>query len=112
MIIAFAGIVLMISEGLALGEFFGNIMALGTALFFSCFAITLRKFRKLDMLPTLLIAGLMVSCITLIMTYNFIKIPVNDIFLCFICSFNDLEKRSTFLFPRCRVACHRKYKDS
>jgi len=37
MIIAFAGIVLMISEGLALGEFFGNIMALGTALFFSCF---------------------------------------------------------------------------
>ena len=84
MIIAFAGIVLMISEGLALGEFFGNIMALGTALFFSCFAITLRKFRKLDMLPTLLIAGLMVSWITLIMTYNFIKIPVNEMFLCFI----------------------------
>ncbi len=84
MIIAFAGIVLMISEGLALGEFFGNIMALGTALFFSCFAITLRKFRKLDMLPTLLIAGLMVSWITLIMTYNFIKIPINEMFLCFI----------------------------
>ena len=59
-------------------------MALGTALFFSCFAITLRKFRKLDMLPTLLIAGLMVSWITLIMTYNFIKIPINEIFLCFI----------------------------
>jgi len=57
---------------------------LGTALFFSCFAITLRKFRKLDMLPTLLIAGLMVSWITLIMTYNFIKIPINEMFLCFI----------------------------
>ena len=84
MFIAFAGIVLMISEGLALGEFFGNMMALGTALFFSCFAITLRKFRKLDMLPTLLIAGLMVSSITLIMTYNFIKIPIKEMFFCFI----------------------------
>ena len=84
MLTAFLGIVIMIGEGLALGQVYGNLMALGTALSFSCFAITLRKFRNVDMLPTLLVAGLLILFITFIISYDALKLPIRDLFLCFL----------------------------
>ena len=84
MLTAFLGIVIMIGEGLALGQVYGNLMALGTALSFSCFAITLRKFRNVDMLPTLLVAGFFILFITFIISYDALKLPVRDLFLCFL----------------------------
>ena len=84
MLTAFLGIVIMIGEGLALGQVYGNLMALGTALSFSCFAITLRKFRDVDMLPTLLVAGLFILFITFIISYDALKLPIRDLFLCFL----------------------------
>ena len=84
MLTAFLGIVIMIGEGLALGQVYGNLMALGTALSFSCFAITLRKFRNVDMLPTLLVAGLFILFITFIISYDALKLPIRDLFLCFL----------------------------
>ena len=84
MFTAFLGIVIMIGEGLALGQVYGNLMALGTALSFSCFAITLRKFRNVDMLPTLLVAGLFILFITFIISYDSLKLPIQDLFLCFL----------------------------
>ena len=84
MLTAFLGIVIMIGEGLALGQVYGNLMALGTALSFSCFAITLRKFRNVDMLPTLLVAGLFILSITFIISYDALKLPIRDLFLCFL----------------------------
>ena len=84
MLTAFLGIVIMIGEGLALGQVYGNLMALGTALSFSCFAITLRKFRNVDMLPTLLVAGLFILFVTFIISYDALKLPIRDLFLCFL----------------------------
>ena len=84
MLTAFLGIVIMIGEGLALGQVYGNLMALGTAISFSCFAITLRKFRNVDMLPTLLVAGLFILFITFIISYDALKLPIRDLFLCFL----------------------------
>ena len=84
MLTAFLGIVIMIGEGLALGQVYGNLMALGTALSFSCFAITLRKFRNVDMLPTLLVAGLFILFITFIISYDALKLPIQDLLLCFL----------------------------
>ena len=84
MLTAFLGIVIMIGEGLALGQVYGNLMALGTALSFSCFAITLRKFRDVDMLPTLLVAGLFILFITFIISHDALKLPIRDLFLCFL----------------------------
>ena len=84
MLTAFLGIVIMIGEGLALGQVYGNLMALETALSFSCFAITLRKFRDVDMLPTLLVAGLFILFITFIISYDSLKLPIQDLFLCFL----------------------------
>ena len=84
MLTAFFGIVIMIGEGLALGQVYGNLMALGTAISFSCFAITLRKFRDVDMLPTLLVAGLFILFITFIISYDSLKLPIWDLFLCFL----------------------------
>ena len=84
MLTAFLGIVIMIGEGLALGQVYGNLMALVTAFSFSCFAITLRKFRNVDMLPTLLVAGLFILFITFIISYDALKLPIRDLFLCFL----------------------------
>jgi len=82
MMTAFLGIIIMIGEGLALGQLYGNLMALGTALSFSCFAITLRKFRNVDMLPTLLVAGLFILFVTFITYFKSFLIPFKDLFLC------------------------------
>ena len=84
MMTAFLGIIIMIGEGLALGQLYGNLMALGTALSFSCFAITLRRFRNVDMLPTLLVAGLFILFVTFITYFKSFLIPFKDLFLCFL----------------------------
>ena len=84
MLMAFLGIIIMIAEGLALGQIYGNIMALGTAIAFSCFAITLRKFRNLDMVPTLLAAGLLIIFITFFITFDNFRIPIKELLLCFL----------------------------
>jgi drug/metabolite transporter (DMT)-like permease len=57
MTLAAAGVLVMVYEGLGGGRLFGNLMGLGAALTFSGFAITLRLGRRVDMIPTLFIAG-------------------------------------------------------
>ena len=84
MFVALLGIIIMISEGLALGQIYGNIMALGTAVSFSCFTIILRKYRAVDMLPTILIGGLIILSFTFFISLGNLSIPLNEIFLCFL----------------------------
>ncbi len=84
MFVALLGIIIMISEGLALGQIYGNLMALGTAISFSCFTIILRKYRTIDMLPTILIGGLIILLFTFFISLENLIIPLNEIFLCFL----------------------------
>ena len=59
MIGAFFGVVIMFSGAMQIGVLWGNILALFTAISFSIFTIILRLSKKIDMLPCLLISGIM-----------------------------------------------------
>ena len=84
MLFAGVGICIMVTESIGLGSYYGNLMALITAICFSTFAILVRHNRKIDMLPSLLVSGLLISSVMLfILKTNFI-IPVKDILLCLI----------------------------
>ena len=87
MLLAILGIVIMINKGFEEGSIYGNLMALSTALCFSIFTIILRKFRKIDMLPTLVISGFIILIITILLSRGKIYISSEDIFYCFIWGF-------------------------
>ena len=80
---AFLGIILMVFEGLQTNQFTGMALAFCTALSFSCFAIILRKYNYLDMIPCLLISSVFVIAITYIVSAGNIFIPIKEIAYCF-----------------------------
>ena len=84
MVFASIGITIMFSAGLDNGQMYGNTMALLTALVFSCFAIIVRKYRAIDMIPTLLLAGFISSLIGLIASFDNLQISLYDLLLCFL----------------------------
>ena len=83
MAIAFLGIVLMVSEGLNSNQFIGIALAFCTALCFSSFAVILRKFNFLDMIPCLLISAIFVIITTYIASFGNITMPLKEIAYCF-----------------------------
>jgi drug/metabolite transporter (DMT)-like permease len=83
MIVAAAGICVMMSDGLQVGAGYGNAMALVTALCFSGFAVIVRRNRRVDMMPTLLVSGGILALITLAARLDDLGIPLGDILLCF-----------------------------
>ena len=82
MIIAALGIYIMIAEGLEIGSLYGNLMALAAAVSFSCFAVIVRHHRGINMLPVLLISGLINALAGLIFLDNDYTISLNDLLLC------------------------------
>lgn len=69
-IVAGAGMFIMVREGLALGAAAGNIAALVSALGFAAFTITLRWGRLEDMMPAVVLGGLfsmLVAALVLLM---------------------------------------------
>ena len=84
MFFASIGVYIMFSSGIDSGQMYGNIMALLTALVFSCFAIIVRKYRAVDMIPTLLLAGIISGLIGLIASFDNLAISVHDLLLCFL----------------------------
>lgn len=57
MIVALVGVGVMVMEGLGAGRLFGNVMAVGTTLAHAGFVISLRYGRRVDMLPSIVVAG-------------------------------------------------------
>ena len=84
MVFAALGIGVMMLDGLGGGSLYGNLMALSTALCFSGFAVVVRRHRGVDMLPTLMISGLLIIPIAIAMRWGDLVIPVHDILLCFL----------------------------
>jgi len=82
--VAALGIFVMIAEGVGIGSIYGNAMALMTAICFSSFTVIVRHNREIDMLPTLLVSGLLVGSIALIVRADDLAIPLHDILLCFL----------------------------
>ncbi|MBT7505935.1 MAG: DMT family transporter [Rhodospirillales bacterium] len=74
----------MLTDGFGVGSMYGNLMGVVTALGFSGFAVIVRKYRDVDMMPTLVISSAIILVVSFLARYDDLDIPVNDIVLCFI----------------------------
>jgi drug/metabolite transporter (DMT)-like permease len=82
---AAAGVAVMVGEGLATGDLFGNLMALAAAVGFAGYSIALRSGRAVDMMPATCLAGLFsaVGAAALIAgTGDEFAVPITDIGVC------------------------------
>lgn len=84
MVTAAIGISIMLSEGFGVGSIYGNAMALTTACCFASFAVIVRRNRQTDMLPTLLVSGLVIIIVGLFMRIGDLGISLHDLLLCFL----------------------------
>ncbi|MEO1491367.1 MAG: DMT family transporter [Pseudomonadota bacterium] len=82
MLVAAVGVGVMMAEGLGTGSFYGNAMALMTALFFSSYAIIVRRNRSIDMLPALMVSGLLIVVIAGALRWDDLGISAHDFWLC------------------------------
>jgi drug/metabolite transporter, DME family len=62
---ALAGILVMVGGGLVIGTIRGNLLALGSSVGFAIFSVLLRRGRERDMLPCVVIAGVISALIAL-----------------------------------------------
>ena len=84
MIAAFFGVLMMFYGSLKIGELWGNMLALITAISFSIYTITIRSNKNIDMLPCLLISGIMAMGLTSFQNVGSLQISTHDFFLCFL----------------------------
>lgn len=84
MVFAAAGILVMVAGGISAGSLYGNVMGLMTALFYSSYAIIVRRNRAMDMLPLLLVSSGMIIGLALVLRWDDLGIPLRDLLLCFV----------------------------
>lgn len=84
MMTAAIGISIMLSEGLGIGSTYGNAMGLTTACCFASFAVIVRRNRQTDMLPTLLVSGLVIMLVAFFLRIGDLDISLHDLLLCFL----------------------------
>ena len=82
MLIAMLGIVMMVVDGVNSGSLYGNIMAVLTTIGFATFAVIVRANNDLDMLPALIVGGVVVIMISLVPAYGQWSITLYDLALC------------------------------
>ncbi|MEM6623841.1 MAG: DMT family transporter [Pseudomonadota bacterium] len=82
MITAALGVGVMMAEGIGSGSFYGNGMALLTALLFSSYAILVRRHRAIDMLPALMVSGMLIVALSALLRWDDLGISTNDLLLC------------------------------
>jgi drug/metabolite transporter (DMT)-like permease len=86
MVGAFAGVSVMIGEGIAESDLFGDLAALGAALGFAGFSVALRRGREVDMIPAVLFAGVISGVLSALMAEasgSGLVIPLRDLGLSF-----------------------------
>ena len=82
MSVAATGILVMVVEGLGIGSLYGNAMAILTAFCFSVFAVIIRRHRRIDMLPTLLVSGVVIGLAGLAVRMDELAMTWHDLLLC------------------------------
>ena len=80
----FGGISLMVSDGIATGTVFGNMMALLSAICIASFIVTLRKGRTTNMLPAAVVGALFSAFLAALMMDGRLVIPWHDLVVCLI----------------------------
>jgi drug/metabolite transporter (DMT)-like permease len=78
---ALAGVAVMMWEGIGEGRLIGNLMAVGAAVFFAGFGVSLRGGRNSDMVPGVMLASLIVGAISATLVDDF-TISDQDLTLC------------------------------
>ena len=84
---ASVGVAVMIGEGIAESDLFGDLAALGAALGFAGFSVALRRGRGVDMIPAVLFAGIISGITSAAVAYVLgtgLEVPLRDIGLSFI----------------------------
>ncbi len=84
MIGALLGVFIMLQSALDSGDLLGNFLALVTAISFSSFTLILRINKILDMLPCLILSGLIAIVVSSFYKMGSIGIPIKDLLLCFL----------------------------
>lgn len=75
---ALTGIGLMVGDGLVTGNILGDLAAVVGAFSFACFVVVLRARRTVDMLPSVVIGGLMATTIAFLAAGVDVSIPARD----------------------------------
>ena len=84
MAVGAAGIGLMVDEGIALGNWLGDAMALLSGFGFAVFTLALRQNKGQDMLPAVFLSGLFAMSIAGIMCWTLgigLVLPANDVLI-------------------------------
>ena len=84
MLVAAAGLAVMVLEGITLGAGAGNGFALLTALLFALYAVILRSNRHREMLPALLISAGVIIVVSALVQADDLSISTHDILLSFL----------------------------
>ena len=84
MLIAAAGLGVMVKEGLQIGAGYGNIMAILTSVCFSVYAVIVRSRRRVEMLPVLIVSSLVILSFSAIATQGNLRVSYYDAALCLI----------------------------
>ena len=71
MLVALAGVVLMVADGLGTGRLIGVVFALAVAGSTACMLVTVRGAQEIDMIPALVIAGLLTAAFTAFLVPDF-----------------------------------------
>ena len=82
LVVAVSGTALMVVEGVSTGSVLGDLAAVGAALCLTGFIVTLRAKRHLDMLPSLVIGGLLASAFSFVAVGGRVAVPAQDLLLC------------------------------
>ncbi len=99
MVIAGFGVCLMMFSGLKTNSAYGVVMALITAISFSGYAILIRKNKGVEMLPCVLISGLLISSFCLVILKGNIDIYWKDLARCVVLgSFISLIPSALFIY--------------
>mgnify|MGYP002624054306 FL=1 len=82
LLVVVAGVSLMVVDGLATGNVFGDLAAVGAMLSLAGFVVTLRAKRQIDMLPSLVIGGFLAALISAGAVRGAVAVPTDDLLLC------------------------------
>ena len=82
MCVAFAGMTIIVGEGLASGRVAGNVFAVLCGVSFSCFVVMLRSRHRPDMLPTLMLGGIMASVVAAFASGPALAVPFREGLVC------------------------------
>jgi len=80
--VAALGILVMLGEGFGGGSLYGNVMGIITVFGFSTFAVVVRKYRDLDMLPALLVTTSVLIVVAYLVKGGDMAVADQDILIC------------------------------